>query len=414
MKSRRRSPVSQCRRARTHAKRIEGREGTKGATRGGTSLVWSAGAALLLGLGCAGCKEAAGATSGQGVTSGGEVELSVEEIHQGGIKVEPLSEQEIDDTLVTSSRVTFEDIKIGHVFSPVTGRVARIDVKLGALVKAGQTLAVIESPDVSLASSDVAKADADLIAAEHDLQRERALLNSNATSQKDYEAAEDAYRRARAEKQRAAQRAFLFRSGSVDAVTEGYSLVSPIDGEVLARNLTLGTEIQGQYSGGSQELFTVGELDEVWVLADIYEVDIARVQKGAKCLVRTVAQGDHLFEGKVDWVAGMLDATTRTAKARCTLSNRERLLKPDMYATATISVAPHKVPAIPKTAILHLGAQSVVFVDHGPGRDGKHAFEREPITADEALDGRWVPVLHGLNVGDSVVTEGAETLESKI
>lgn len=380
----------------------------------GASIGQGVGVALLLVVGTsAGCKEAADPTSRSSVPSG-EVMLSLDEIRQNGIVVEPATDQEIDDTLVTSGRVTFEDIKVGHVFSPVTGRVARIDVELGAKVKAGQPLAVIQSPDIGQASSDVAKADADLIAAEHGMQREKELLAKNATSQKDYEGAEDAYRQARAEKQRANQKAFLLRTGSVDAVTQGYSLVSPVDGEVLARNLSVGTEVQGQYSGGTQELFTIGELDEVWVLADIYEVDLARVQTGSKCAVRTVAHKDKIFEGKVDWISGMLDPTTRTAKVRCTFANTERFLKPDMYATATISVASRKALALPKTAILHLGAQTVVFVDHGAGPDGKHHFERLPVAVDEALGGRWLPVLHGLNPGDNVVTNGTEALEAKI
>lgn len=389
--------------------------GTKRRTAGASSRVRGASAALLLALGAStGCKEATGPTSRGSALPAGVVALSLDEMRQNSISVEATSDQAIDDTLVTSGRVTFEDIKVGHVFSPVTGRVARIDVDLGARVKAGQTLAVIDSPDVSQASSDVAKADADLIAAEHGLQRERELLAKNATSQKDYEAAEDAYRHARAEKLRAAQKVSLLRTGSVDTVTEGYSLVSPLDGEVLARNLSVGTEIQGQYSGGAQELFTVGELDEVWLLADIYESDVARVKAGAKCVVRAVAYRNTTFEGKVDWIAGTLDSTTRTAKARCTFTNGDGSLKPDMYATATISVAPRKVLALSKTAILHLGSQTVVFLDRGSGPDAKHHFERVPVAVDEALDGRWLPVLHGLNPGDSVVTQGAETLESKI
>jgi cobalt-zinc-cadmium efflux system membrane fusion protein len=361
----------------------------------------------------AGCRDAESATAESKVPSG-EVAMNLEAIKQANIVVEPASEQEIDDTLVTSGRVTFEDVKVGHVFSPVTGRVSRIDVELGAKVKAGQVLAVIQSPDMGNASSDVAKADADLIAAEHGMQRERELLAKNATSQKDYETAEDAYRQARAEKQRAMQKAFLFRSGAVDTVTQGYALVSPLDGEVLARNLSVGTEVQGQYSGGTQELFTVGELDEVWVLADIYEVDLARVQTGAKCSVRTVAYKDKALEGKVDWVAGMLDPATRTGKVRCTFSNTERFLKPDMYATATISVASRKALALPKTAILHLGDQTVVFLDHGATPDGNHHFERLPVAVDEALGGRWLPVMHGLERGDNVVTQGAESLQAKM
>jgi membrane fusion protein, heavy metal efflux system len=370
--------------------------------------------AVLVSVGVsAGCKEAVDPRS-HSIVPTTEVALSLDEIRQKGIVVEPARDQEMDDTLVANGRVAFEDVKVGHVFSPVTGRVARIDVELGAHVRVGQPLAVIQSPDMGQASSDAAKADADLIAAEHGMQREKELLGKSATSQKDYETAEDAYRQARAEKQRANQKAFLLRTGSVDMVTQGYSLVAPVDGEVLARNLSVGTEVQGQYSGGTQELFTVGELDEVWVLADIYEVDVARVKMGAKCVVRTVAQKDKIFESKVDWISGMLDPATRTAKVRCTFANTERFLKPDMYATASISVASRRVLALPKGAILHLGTQTVVFVDRGAGPDRKHDFVRVPVAVDEALGDRWRPVLHGLNRGDNVVTEGAELLQARI
>jgi membrane fusion protein, heavy metal efflux system len=371
------------------------------------SCLWVFGG-LLLGL--AFCSSACNEGDGHITTKDpvADVALSLDEVRLAGVVVEPASEQEIDDTLVTSGRVTFEDIKVGHVFSPVTGRVVRIDVQLGERVKAGQTLAVIQSPDIGQWTSDVAKGDADLIA------REKDLLDKNATSHKDYEAAEDTYRQARAEKQRALQKAFLLHSGGVDTVTQGYALVAPLDGEVIARNLSVGTEVQGQYSGGTQELFTVGELDSVWVLADLYEIDLARVQSGAKCTVRTVAYREKSFEGKVDWISPMLDPGTRTAKVRCSFANADRMLKPDMFATVTISVASRKALALPKTAILHLGDQTVVFLDHGPGPDGKHHFERLPVAVDEALGGRWLPVLHGLNPGDMIVTQGAEALQAKM
>ena len=91
------------------------------------------------------------------------------------------------------------------------------------------------------------------------------------------------------------------------------------------RNINPGIEVQGQYSGGAtQELFTIGEIDKVWVLADLYEMDLARVQVGAPAAVTVVAYPDKVFEGKVDWVSGMLDPTTRTAKVRCTFDNPDR------------------------------------------------------------------------------------------
>jgi cobalt-zinc-cadmium efflux system membrane fusion protein len=260
----------------------------------------------------------------------------------------------------------------------------------------------------------VTKANAALIAAEHDLQREKELLEKHATSYKDFETSEDTYRQAKAEKQRAMQKAYLLRTGGSDGVSQGFALTSPVDGEVLLRNLSVGAEIQGQYSigGAVQELFTVGELDEVWVLSDIYESDLARVSVGAHAEVAAVAYPNKKFEGKVDWISGTLDPTTRTGKVRCTFPNPEHLLKQDMFTTVTIAVASHKALALPTSAVLRLGDQTVVFLDRGKTSDGKRRFERLPVWVDDGTGSKYLPVLHGLNVGDTVVTQGGDALNA--
>src|SRR5207253_9879512 len=96
--------------------------------------------------------------------------------------------------------------------SPVTRRVQPIGASLGARVKKGDSRAVITSPDLGAVSSDLGKADADLIAAEHDFNRKKELDASHAASQADYEQAEDNYRKAKAEKDRARQKAFLLKT----------------------------------------------------------------------------------------------------------------------------------------------------------------------------------------------------------
>ena len=370
---------------------------------------------LFLGRALLGCHEGTAATPSS-ATPPGEVWLSQADAQKDNVQVEAVTEQDLDNTIVTSGRVAIEDVNVGHIYSPVTGRVSRIDVNLGQRVTKGQPLAVIQSPDVGQASSDVAKADANLIAAEHDMQREKELLDKHATSRKDYETAEDTYRQAKAEKQRAMQKAFLLRTGTIDSVTQGYVLASPVDGEVLMRNLSAGAEVQGQYGGGStvQELFTIGEIDQMWVLGDIYEVDLARVQAGAKAAVHVVAYPTKTFEGKVDWISGSLDPTTRTAKVRCTFENPDHLLKQDMYTTLSISVAARKALAAPAQAILHLGDQTVVFIERGSTSDGRRRFERMPVAVDETMGGKYVPILHGLEAGDKVVTHGSDTLNARL
>ena len=132
---------------------------------------------------------------------------------------------------------------------------------------------------------------------------------------------------------------------------------------MIARNVNPGAEVQGQYSGGTAvELFTVGELDSVWVFADVFEMDLARVQRGAPVSIKVVAYPDKAFAGKVDWISDALDPTSRTARVRCSIPNPSRELKPEMYATVAISVAAPAVAALPRASLLRIGDQTVVFV----------------------------------------------------
>jgi cobalt-zinc-cadmium efflux system membrane fusion protein len=344
----------------------------------------------------------------------GEVWLTPAEAADAKIKVDAVREQDVEDTVVTSGTVTLDDQRTGHVFSPVTGRVVKIAAQLGQRVKKGEALAIIESPDIGSAVSDTHKAEADLVAAEHDLKRKKDLFEQQAASAADVEASEDTYRTAKAELERARQKQLLLRIGNVDAVTQTYTLTSPIDGEILLRNINPGIEVQGQYTGGAtQELFTIGEIDKVWVLSDIYESDLARVHVGATASVTPVAYPDRALDGKVDWVSGSLDPNTRTVKVRCTFDNSERLLRPLMYATVRVSVDEKKALAIPRDAAVRLGEYTVVFVQL-PDSDGRLRFERTPVDLDEREGSQWLAVLHGLDAGQKVVTSGSPFLSQKL
>ena len=268
-----------------------------------------------------------------------EVWLTPQQIQDAKVQIEPVALRTVGNQIVTSGKVAFDDLRVAHVFSPVTGRVSRILADPGARVKKGSPLVAIQSPDVGNAFADLDKGQADLIAAQHDFQRQKELYNAHAGSQKDFEAAQDTYGKAKAEMERARQKARLFRGGGADAVTQEFTLRAPIEGEVIARNINPGAEVLGQYSGGAAvELFTIGELDQVWVFADVFEMDLARVHQGASVSLKAIAYPDETFSGKVDWIAGTLDPTTRTARVRCSIPNPHRELKPEMYATVSIAM----------------------------------------------------------------------------
>jgi len=358
-----------------------------------------------------GCHQNEASASEDSPAAAGTVAVKPDQLESSKIEVSTVIERAIDDAVTTSGRVTFEDVKVAHVVSPVSGRVMELKAALGQRVKKGDTLATIRSPDIGEVSADLSKAKAELTAAEHNYKRKKELFAAEATSAAEYEAAEDKYRQAKAEKDRAEQKARLLRTGRLDGVTQSYSIVSPIDGEVITRAVNPGAELQGEYSNSSTApLFTVGELDRVWVMADVYEVDIERVTLGARVRVSTVAYPDVTFEGNVDYVPGVLDPATHTLRVRCTFENPGGQLKPEMYATVRISVPGRNTLAVPRTAIVKLGEQPVVFVEK-EAHDGTFHFERTPVEVDDPGGPRaLVRVEHGLETGMRVVTNGAQAI----
>jgi len=344
-----------------------------------------------------------------------QVWITAKQVEEQNIKTAVVEMRDLDNPIVTSGRVALDDVRTAHVFSPVTGRIVKVIAELGAQVNEGDPLAVIESPDIGTAESDANKAQADLIAADNDRKRKKDLFAKQAGSGADVEVAEDNYRKAVAELERARQKLSLLRSGTVDTVGQTYTITAPIKGEVLALNIHHGAEVQGQYSGGAnQELFTIGDLENIWVVGDLYEMDFARVHVGAPVSVSVVAYPDQPFTGTVDWISGSLDPATRTARVRSTFANKERLLRPEMYATVQFSVDRKKTLAVPDTAVLRLGDTNVVFIRLPDGEDGTAKFKRYPVTVSERVTGDLVEVLHGLNAGDVVVTDGAILLSQKL
>ncbi len=363
----------------------------------------------------AGCQSAPAATKQQAQPPQDEVWLTEQQVRDAKVQIEPVEKHPVGNEIVTSGKVAFDDLRVAHVFSPVTGRIKRILADPGQRVKKGAALTTIESPDVGNAFADLDKAQADLIASEHDSRRQQELYEAHAGSQRDFETAQDNYRKARAEVERASQKARLFRAAAADKVTQEFTLRAPIEGEVIARNVNPGAEVQGQYSGGTAvELFTVGELDSVWVFADVFEMDLARVKRGAQVSVKVVAYPDKVFSGKVDWISDALDATARTARVRCSIPNPNRELKPEMYATVSIAVDAPPVAALPRTALLRISDQTVVFVQNGNAPDGRLKFTRRIIAVNEDEGSDYVPIVRGVNPGDRVVTSGGILLSGML
>jgi membrane fusion protein, heavy metal efflux system len=337
----------------------------------------------------------------------GQAWLTPQQVKDLQIAVETVERQPVGGVIRAAGRVTFDDLRVAHVFSPVTGRITQILAQPGQRVKKGQPLCVLQSPDLGSAISDMAKARATLLSAEKDYKRQKELLEVHAAAQRDYESAQATFINAKAELDRAERKARMLRQSGADSVTQEYMLPSPIEGEVIMRGANPGLEIQGQYgSGAAVELFTIGELDRVWVLADVFEMDMPRIKKGSPVSVRVVAYPDETFAGQVEWISGALDPTSRTAKVRCSIDNAAHKLHPEMYGTALITVDADTKLALKRSAVVFLGEQPVAFVQTGSAPGGQLRFEQRVIGIEEMAGGDFVPVTRGVVVGNGLILSG--------
>ncbi len=339
----------------------------------------------------------------------GQAWLTPQQLKDASIIVMPVGMHAVGGAIVTSGRITFDDLRVAHVFSPVSGRVTKILAQPNQRVK--------KDPDAR--HHPVARPRSGVLRsrrrrrprrtqADKDFKRQNELYDAHAGAQRDFEAAKAVSMAAKAELTRAQRKAHLLASAGGGGDTQEFPLRSPIEGEVIIRNVNPGVEVQGQYGGGGQavELFTIGELDRVWVMADVFEIDLAKVKQGSHVSVKVVAYPDRIFEGVVEYVADTLDPASRTARVRISVDNKERMLKPEMFATVQIAIDQRKALAIPRTALLRLGDQNVVFVQVGTTKTGELEFERRPVAVDEEQGGDFLPVTHGLNDGDKVVSSG--------
>src|SRR5262249_41176570 len=264
------------------------------------------------------------------------------------------------------------------------------------------------SPDLATAWSDLVKARADAVAAAHENERQRNLFEHGAGSERDYESARDNAAKAEAELERAELRLKLLHGSLETRATQEVLLRPPLAGEIVHRAATPGLEVQGMLASANvvQELFTVGEIDPIWVWGDVYERDLGRVRAGQSVAITSVAYPGRTISGTVDFVGPQLDPQTRTARIRCVVRNPERLLKPEMFVTLSIEIEKREALALPRSAVIKTGERQTVFVADGKTGDGRSRFLQRAVELDDADDG-WVGVASGVKAGDRVVTSGA-------
>jgi cobalt-zinc-cadmium efflux system membrane fusion protein len=328
----------------------------------------------------------------------------------GSFRTAPLARAEIATVQEVTGRIEASERRVSRIGSAVTGRVTDVLVDLGDSVRAGQPLARVASPELTEAQLAMLRANAAGALAARAVDRARQLLAADVIGAAELQRRESELAIARAELRAATDRLRLLgvSDGEVGRLRDQGTLaisavvVAPRAGVVIERNVS-----QGQVAQPGDPLFTVADLDQVWVVGALPEQAAGTVEVGQPVQIVVPAANGTPRTGRIVMVGATVQPDTRTVAIRTEVDNPKRLLKPQMLATMRISGAPREVLALPAAAVVREGDRDHVFV-----RTGSHQYRLSPVELGPAGHGLRA-LLQGPREGAEVVVEGAFHLNNE-
>ncbi len=310
-------------------------------------------------------------------------------------------------TLRLTGAVAYNAFKTTPVITQVGGPVSRILVVPGEHVKEGQAMLDVSSPDYSqLLDAYLKAADSQRLASKN-FTRAQELYAHHAIAERDLEQAESDRNQAQADLNAAEQGMKILGIKDPNSLATAPSsaqipVLAPISGEVVERLVSPGQVVQA----GQTQAFTISDLSTVWVLANVYQADLAYVKSGDDVVVQTDAYPGS-FHGKISYVSPALDPNTRTLQARIIVDNPGEKLKRDMYCTVTVTAGSiSNIVAVPDSSVLRDdNNQPFVYVSTGTNQ-----FGRRDVDLGESQNGQ-TRILKGISVGEKVVGDGSLFLQ---
>jgi membrane fusion protein, heavy metal efflux system len=331
--------------------------------------------------------------------------------HVQVVTIEPTT---LTRTLRLTGAVAYDAFKTTPVITQVGGPVSRILVVPGEHVKQAQSMLEVSSPDYSQLLGTYLKARDTFRVADKNYERAQDLFQHHAIAERDLLQAESDRTQAQFDLNASGQAMKILGIKNPDDLVNAPSsaqvpLLAPIGGEVVERLVSPGQVMQA----GQTQAFTISDMSDVWVLANVYQADLAYVKMGDSVTVQTDAYPDT-FHGKISYISAALDPSTRTLQARIVVDNPGEKLKKDMYCTVMVtagSVA--NAVAVPDAAVLRDDENEPFVYVASPssgGSGGSIQFGRRPVSISGSQNGQ-TQILKGLSAGERVVGNGALFLQ---
>lgn len=254
--------------------------------------------------------------------------------------------QTVEAELMLTGKISFNEDKVARVFPLAGGFVRDLYVELGDHVKKGQVMAIIRSPEIAGFTREGAAAQSQVSVAEKNAQVATELYKSGNISEVELINAQKDLENAKSELARIQAVLDMYSAGSGSV----YPIKSPVSGIIVQKNIALNMELRTE---DISPVFIVGDLDDVWVMSNIYESDITKIKEGYETEITTISYPDKTFHGKIDKIFSLMDAQSKVVKARVTLKNPNFDLKPEMFANVKVMYKePVKKLTVPSKALI--------------------------------------------------------------
>jgi len=299
---------------------------------------------------------------------------------------------QVRNELKLTGKVIADQNKQIQVYPFVSGIVKSVNVELGDYVEKDQVIALIRSGDVADYQKQFIDAKSNFDLAKKNMQVAEDMYASKLMSERDYISAKQDLNKAQGDYTKSQE---LQKIYSIDNGSE-YVVKAPINGFIIEKNINKDMQIRAD---NSQAMFTVSQLTDVWVLANVYETDIDKVKEKDTVFVTTIAYPDKIYKATIDKVYNVLDPQTRVMKVRVKLENPDYLLKPEMYANVVVNYAEKQsMITISSSALVFDNSNNYVLV-YGGGKN----FTVKKVDLYKTI-GAKAYIRSGLAEGDRIVT----------
>jgi membrane fusion protein, heavy metal efflux system len=311
------------------------------------------------------------------------------------ITIDTVQDCQLINSITLTGQVDFNQDNEVNIYPLVSGNVQDVKVQLGDYVTAGQVLAVVQSSEMAGYTNNLITAQTNLAVTKKNLDAQQDLFKSGLASQLDVTSAQANYDQA------SAQLEMIKRVLKIngDNINGDYIIKAPISGFIVQKNITNNTVIRAD---NGNNVFTISDLKNVWVWANVYESNINKIQLGDVADVSTLSYPGKIFEGKVDKILNVLDPSSKVMKVRVALANTDYALKPQMYASVAVTnKEDQQAICIPSDALIFDHSQYFVVK-----YNGRYDIQITPVQVINTV-GTKTYIASGIQVGDKLIASQA-------